>query len=416
MRRKGALNDKKIARLTKPGRYGNGHGLYLQIREGASSGLLRRSWLLRYELNGKERFYGLGPLHTVSLKDARERARKARLQLLDGIDPIAAKQQRKADAALAAAKAITFETAAQQYFDQHAAKWRNRKHRAQFLSTLQTYAYPTLGKLPVAAIDTGLVLKVIEPIWPTKTETASRVRSRVEAVLDWATVRGYRTGDNPARWKGHLAEVLPARGKIRRTIHHAALPFGEIGAFVAALRAREGVAARTLEFGILTAARTGEVIGARWPEVDLKAKVWTVPAGRMKGGREHRVPLSDGALEILRALPREDNNPRVFIGPRKGGLSNMAMASVLHRMGRDAITVHGFRSTFRDWAAERTSYPNHVVEMALAHVIGDRVEGAYRRGDLFEKRRRLMADWAKYCGTKPTQGAEVVPIRAGAAS
>jgi len=378
--------------------------------------LLRRSWLLRYELNGKERFYGLGPLHTVSLKDARERARKARLQLLDGIDPIAAKQQRKADAALAAAKAITFETAARQYFDQHAAKWRNRKHRAQFLSTLQTYAYPTLGKLPVAAIDTGLVLKVIEPIWPTKTETASRVRSRVEAVLDWATVRGYRTGDNPARWKGHLAEVLPARGKIRRTIHHAALPFGEIGAFVAALRAREGVAARALEFGILTAARTGEVIGARWPEVDLKAKVWTVPAGRMKGSREHRVPLSDGALEILRALPREDNNPRVFIGPRKDGLSNMAMASVLHRMGRDDITVHGFRSTFRDWAAERTSYPNHVVEMALAHVIGDKVEGAYRRGDLFEKRRRLMADWAKYCGTKPTQGAEVVSIRAGAAS
>ena len=357
---------------------------------------------------------GLGPLHTVDLKLACRKAQVARLQLLDGIDPLEARQAERAERALKSAKAVTFKEAAEQYFDQHERKWKNAKHRAQFLSTLESYVFPALGKLSIAAIDTGLVLKVIEPIWQDKTETANRVRGRIESVLDWATVRGYRTGDNPARWKGHLAEVLPARASIQKVEHHAALPFTEVSAFMAELRMREGIAARALEFTVLCASRTGETIGAQWDEIDLKAKTWTVPADRIKGGREHRVPLSDAALNILKELPTEKSNRFVFIGPKAGGgLSNMGMASVLGRMGRKSITVHGFRSTFRDWAAETTSYPNFVVEMALAHTVGDAVEAAYRRGDLIAKRARLMADWAKYCAARPAGAANnVTPIRA----
>lgn len=409
------LTVKRVERLTKPGRYGDGRGLYLQV---TTSGV--RSWILRYERGGsngnkgRERWMGLGPLHTVGLAEARERALKARQQLLDGIDPLEARHAELAARALDAAKALSFEEAAKQYFAQHAKKWKNAKHRAQFMSTLEMYVFPKIGKVSVGAIDTGLVLKAIEPIWESKTETANRVRGRIESVLDWATVRNLRSGDNPARWRGHLSEVLPARTQIAKPQHHPALSFSELPEFVAALREREGVAARALEFTILTAARTGEAIGARWEEINLREKIWTVPAGRIKGGREHRVPLSERAMEILRALPREAKNPFVFIGPRKGGLSNMAMATVLTRMGRDNITVHGFRSTFRDWAAEQTNYPNHVVEMALAHVIGDKVEAAYRRGDLFEKRQRLMAEWARYGETKPTKarGIQVVRLRA----
>jgi integrase len=405
------LTVKQIAKLTEPGRYGDGHGLYLQVMSPTN-----RSWLLRFERGGRERWMGLGPLHTVNLELARQKAQLARLQLLDGIDPLEARNAERAERALQSAKAVTFKEAAQQYFDQHERKWKNAKHRAQFLSTLENYAFPALGKLSVAAIDTGLVLKVIEPIWQDKTETANRLRGRIESVLDWANVRGYRQGDNPARWKGHLAEVLPARGSIQKVEHHAALPFIEISAFMTELRMREGIAARALEFTVLCASRTGETIGAQWDEVDLKAKTWTVPANRIKGGREHRVPLSDAALKILKELPTEKNNPFVFIGPKAGGgLSNMGMASVLGRMGRKSITVHGMRSTFRDWAAETTSYPNFVVEMALAHTVSDAVEAAYRRGDLFTKRTKLMADWARYCTTKPVNTANnVTPIRARA--
>jgi len=392
------LSAKGVANLKKPGRYGDGHGLCLQI---TPSGV--KSWLLRYERNGRERWMGLGPLHTVSLQEARERARKARGQLLDGIDPLDARQQEQSLRAFETAKAITFEQATTAYFNTHERKWRNDKHRAQFLSTLKAYAFPKIGRLSVADIDTGRVLSCIEPIWQDKTETASRVRGRIEAVLDWATVRGYRTGDNPARWRGHLAEVLPAREQLQKTVHHPALPFVELPAFMEGLREREGVAARALEFTILTAARTGETIGARWDEINLAEKTWTIPPGRIKGGREHRVPLSDCAIEIVQNLPREAKNPFVFIGPGRGGLSNMAMAAVLKRMRRDDITVHGFRSTFRDWAAERTNYQNQIVEMALAHVIGNKVEAAYRRGDLFDKRRQLMAEWAKFCANEPIQ-------------
>lgn len=401
-----ALTEKRVAQLKEPGRYGDGHGLYLQVMSEAN-----RSWLFRFERGGRERWMGLGALHVFNLKEARERARKVKQLLADGIDPLDARATERAERALAAARAITFEEATRQYFDAHERKWKNAKHRAQFLSTLQTYSFPKIGKLPVAAIDTGLVLKCIEPIWQDKTETANRVRGRIENVLDWATVRGYRTGDNPARWRGHLENVLPTRSELQKVVHHAALPFDDLPKFMAALGQREGIAARALEFTILTAARTGETIGAAWDEIDLEQRTWTVPAGRIKGGREHRVPLTPALLELLNALPRERGNPFVFIGPRNGGLSNMAMAAVLGRMGRDDITVHGFRSTFRDWTAERTNYPNHVVEMALAHVVGDKVEAAYRRGDLFAKRLRLMAEWAKFCATRPAPEGAVITLR-----
>ena len=401
------LTVKGIKRLP-PGRHRDreSRGLYLQVGPTGT-----KSWLLRYELNGRERFMGLGALDDFDLKEARQRAREQRQKVSDGIDPIEAKKAARAAVALEAAKAITFEAAAQQYYDQHEGKWTNRKHAAQFLSTMKAYVFPHIGGLSVAAVDTGLVLKCVEPIWKDKTETASRVRNRIEMVLGWATVRGYRTGDNPARWRGHLAGVLPARGKIAKTEHHAALPFIELPGFWATLKEREGVATRALEFLILTAARSGEVLGATWDEIDLKTKVWTISASRMKGGRAHRVPLADPALKILDALPREDGNPFVFVGEHDR-MGKMAMAKVMGRLGRTDVTVHGFRSTFRDWAAERTNYPNHVVEMALAHVIGNKVESAYRRGDLFEKRRKLMAEWARYCvSPAKSTGDTVIPIR-----
>jgi integrase len=355
---------------------------------------------------------GLGPFHTVGLHDARELARKARQQLLNGTDPLESRRADRAKAALEASKAVTFEAATIAYFDAHQAKWKNAKHRAQFLSTMREYVFPKLGKLTVSDVDLGSVLGVLEPIWPTRTETASRVRGRIEAVLDWATVRNLRTGDNPARWKGHLQHVLPARARLAKPIHHAALPYPEVPEFMAALERRDGVAARALEFTILTAARTGEVIGAQWEEIDLAAKIWAVPGVRMKAGREHRVPLNDRAIQILESVPKEKGNPFIFIGPRTGGLSNMAMATVLRRMDRFEITVHGFRSTFRDWAAETTAFPNHVVEMALAHTVGNKVEAAYRRGDLLEKRRKLLAEWGLYCtNVRPKRDGSVYPIR-----
>ncbi|QIG96593.1 tyrosine-type recombinase/integrase [Bradyrhizobium sp. 6(2017)] len=405
-----ALTTKQVAKLTEPGRYGDGEvkGLYLQVTPTGA-----RSWLLRYERRGRERAMGLGPVEDFTLEEARERARKARQLLKGGVDPIDARNEERAsqaaERALAAAANVTFSECAEQYFKFHSRKWNNAKHSAQFLSTMKMYAYPAMGKLPVSKIDNALVIKAIKPIWETKTETASRVRGRIEAILDFAKTCGYRTGENPAAWDGNLANVLPARNTIAKVKHHAALPLAEVSGFMAQLATREGIATRALEFTILNASRTGEVIGSRWSEIDLDAKVWIIPAERMKAKKEHRVPLTGPCLELLKALPREGNF--VFLGARKGvPISNMAMAEVLKRMGRSDITVHGFRSTFRDWAAERTSYPNHVVEMALAHVVGNKVEAAYRRGDLFAKRARLMADWAKYC-ISPKRSGDVLPMR-----
>jgi integrase len=406
----GRLTALKVERLKKPGMHADGGGLYLRVTsEGA------RSWVLRYMLNRRPRWMGLGPLALYSLADARTNALDARRKRHEGIDPIEARRAERARQRLDAAKSVTFKQCAEGYIASHKPGWRNEKHAYQWPATLSAYAYPVIGALPVSAVDTGLVLKVLEPIWGKKSETASRVRQRIENILDFAKVRGYRDGENPARWRGHLDKLLPAPSKVRTVVHLAALPYAALPAFLASLREREAVAARALEFLILTAARTGEVIGARWNEIDLLDKTWTVPAPRMKARREHRVPLSPRALAILKEMQpvRDGNNPDTFVfpGPRFGKpLSNMAFLMLLRRMELDDLTVHGFRATFKTWASERTSFQNEIVEAALAHVIGNKVEEAYRRGDMFEKRRRLTHAWADYCGkTAPAEA--VVPLR-----
>ncbi len=333
-------------------------------------------------------------------------------------ESIEARRTERARQRLDAAKAITFKQCAESYIASHSAGWRNERHKYQWPATLSAYAYPIIGALPVQAVDTTLVLKVLEPIWTAKPETAGRVRQRLENILDFAKVRGYRDGENPARWRGHLDKLLPPRSKVRKVEHLAALPYAELPAFLANLRTREAIAARGLEFLILTAARTGEVIGARWNEIDLLDKAWTVPASRMKAHREHRVPLTSRALAILsetRAARYGDAaDAFVFPGPKAGKpLSNMAFLMLMRRMGYGDLTAHGFRATFKTWASERTSYRNEIVEAALAHVIGDKVEQAYRRTDMFEKRRRLMLQWAIFCTTAPVQKrtSTVTPLR-----
>ncbi len=408
-RKIGRLSALAVTRAKVEGLYADGGGLYLQVGSGGA-----RSWIFRYRLNGRKtpRDLGLGPLHTISLAEARAAATDERKLLLAGIDPIEKRREERARAALEAASGVTFREAADRYVAAHAAGWRNPKHGAQWTATLTAYAHPTLGALPVATIEVGHVLKVLEPIWSEKPETASRVRGRVESILDWATARGYRRGDNPARWRGHLENLLPRRDKVARVQHHPALPYLEIGAFMVALRAEQGVAARALEFLILTAARTSEVIGATWSEIDMDGAMWTVPADRIKAGKEHRVPLSAPTVALLRRLYETRAGEHVFPGGKSGRpLSNNAILALLERMGRGDVTAHGFRSTFRDWAAERTAYPREVAEMALAHIVDDKVEAAYRRGDLIEKRRRLMADWATFCDA-PTERGAVVPIAA----
>ena len=399
------LSALEVGRLTTPGRYpvGGVAGLNLKV---APTGA--RSWVLRVVIADKRRDAGLGGYPDVSLAQAREKARKAREEIERGVDPIA--QRAAARSALIAERGAetTFEEAARKFIEAKSSEWANAKHAAQWTSTLETYAFPVIGRMQARDVTLSHVVKILEPIWSTKTETASRVRGRIESVLDWATVRGFRTGDNPARWKGHLDKVLAKPGKVATVTHHKALPVDGVGAFMAELRKREGVAARALEVVVLTATRSGEVRGARWSEIDLENAVWTIPADRMKARREHRVPLPDAAIALLRSLPRYADTDLVFVAPRGGEFSDMALTATIRRMEVDA-TAHGFRSTFRDWAAERTNYPHHVAEMALAHAIGDKVEKAYRRGDLFEKRRRMMADWAAFCNaTIPAGG--VVPI------
>jgi integrase len=391
------------AKNLAPGMYPDGGGLYLRVTpEGA------RNWVLRYMLDRRARWMGLGPLALYGLADARAKALDARRKRHDGIDPIDARRAERARQRLEVAKAITFKECAEAYINAHGAGWKNEKHAAQWPSTLKTYAYDVIGRLPVQAVDTALVLRVLEPIWRKKPETASRLRGRLEGILDFAKARGYRDAENPARWRGHLDKLLPARSKVREVEHHAALPYAKLAAFLVALRKQEGIAARALEFLILTAARTGEVIGARWNEIDLLDKIWTVPAFRMKAHRAHRVPLSPRAIGILQEMQelRSDDNPDAFIFPgRKPGLSlsNMAFLMLLRRMELGDLTAHGFRATFKTWASERTSFQNEIVEAALAHIIGDKVEQAYRRGDLFEKRRRLMQQWATFCISAPMQ-------------
>jgi integrase len=410
------LQPLKAKAAKRTGMYADGGGLYLQVKA-KDNGVINKSWVFRYAIseaheNGrqKERQMGLGSFHTISLAEARQKALNCRKLRDQGIDPIEARRTERANAALETARMMTFDQCRDAFIAAKQAGWRNVKHADQWRNTLKTYVTPVFGKVSIGAVDTALVTKVLQPLWTTKPETARRVRGRIEAILDWAKARGYREGENPARFRGHLKHLLADIPEVRRVKHHAALPYVEIAAFMAELRERPGIAARALEFTILTAARTGEVIGARWDEINLKSKVWTVPAGRMKGEREHRVALTDGAVAVLEAMRQLRQNEFVFPGDRRAMMSNMAMEMLLRRMGR-AITVHGFRSTFRDWAAERTNFPSEVAEAALAHVVGDKVEAAYRRGDLFDKRRRLMEAWAEYCAERPAGGVVALPMR-----
>jgi integrase len=430
------LTPLEVTKKTKPGYYGDGAGLWLQVSKTGS-----KSWIFRFALSGKEREMGLGAVHTVTLHEARAKAKECRLLLLDGKDPLETRKVSKMADALERAKMMTFDQCAAAYIAAHRSSWKNVKHISQWENTLATYASPVIGSLPVAYVDTALVVKVLSQqgkdkrtLWESKTETATRLRGRIESILDWAAVSKFRQGDNPARWKGHLDNLLATLSKSDRTKHHAALPWQEVGAFMAALREQGGVAAKAVEFAILTACRSGEVRGATWAEIDLDAALWTIPAERMKAKRAHRVPLSTAAVKLLKTRQEQKLGELVFPGTKQDmPLSDMSMTKVIRRMNDGAIksgskvwkdsasdktvTVHGFRSSFRDWCSElvANSFPREVCEHALAHSLPDKVEAAYRRGDLIEKRTLLMQAWADYCAVIPVF-AKVVPMRGRSAA
>lgn len=394
------LSPLEVRRLTRPGRWGVGgaDGLALQITPAGA-----RSWVLRLTIAGHQREMGLGSFPTITLAEARERARKQRALLKEGVDPISARQAAHSAATAERQAQKTFSEVAAHYVAQHEKSWKNAKHGAQWTSTLRTYAEPSIGKLLVRDIRAAHVIGVLEPIWTSKTETATRVRSRIELVLDYATARGYREGLNPARWKGNLDAALPNASKVALVRHHAAVKVKEVVSFMKLLRQQEGMGARALEFAVLTAARSGEVRGATWSEVDLAGALWTIPADRMKSSREHRVPLSEPALRLLRSIPGNHLPDDPLFPGMRGPLSDMSLTAVLRRM-KVAATAHGFRSTFRDWVSEYTDHSGEVAEMALSHAIGDKVEAAYRRGDLLAKRVALMRDWALFLNGSPPSG------------
>lgn len=405
-----ALSARAVQTKTTPGYYADGGGLYLQIAPGGS-----KSWIFRFKRDGRAREMGLGSLTTFSLAQARDKALGCRQLLADGVDPIEARRAASTASKLAEQRSKSFRDCAHAYIAANRAGWKNAKHIAQWENTLETYCYKKIGDLPVAAIDTGLVMGVLEPIWSIKPDTAKRVRGRIETVLNWAKVRGLREGSNPAQWRGHLDQLLPRPSKVRKVKHHPALPFSEAPEFLKQLREQPGIAARALEYIVLTVARTNEALGAALPEISLAARTWTVPAERMKSGKEHRVPLAAPAIALLHELKKINRDgDLVFPNPRSGAqLSNMACLAVLRRMERGDLTVHGFRSTFRDWAAERTNFPREVVEACLAHAIDTKTEAAYRRGDFFEKRRRLMDAWADYCATSRAGNVEQLHRKKG---
>jgi integrase len=414
-RAKHRLTAAQVRKAARPGLLADGAGLYLQVTLSAN-GAARRSWLFRYRSpGGQRREMGLGPLDAVSLAEAREAADAATKMLRAGVDPIEQRRETKTAAAVASMRAMSFEAAAAAYIASQSAGWSGAKQAQGWSSSLKRHAYPVVGPLPVAAIDAAMVLRVLEPIWSVTPVIAQRVRQRIEAVLDYAAVRGLRQGDNPARWRGHLQKALPAPSSVRAVRHHPALPFGEMANFMTGLRTAKGLSARALELCILTATRTGAILRAEWSEIEFEAALWTAPAVRMKGRRDqrrdHRVPLSQQALALLHTLRAADPSGRfVFPGSIAAKpLSAMAMAMALRRMGRDDISVHGFRSTFRDWVADATDYPREVAEAAMAHRIKDKTEAAYRRGDALEKRRRLMQAWADYCDG--AEGAKIIDLR-----
>jgi integrase len=403
--------------------YCDGGGLYLQVSK-AKHGGVNRSWVFRYSVrngDGKSRLrdMGLGPVTTLSLAEARDKARLLRQQRLDGVDPIEAKRARHAKAKADAAGLLTFDQAALAYLKEHEGLWKSPVHRRQWRHSVAAYASPVIGKLAVRLIDTSHITAILDPIWSVQPGSASKLRGRIEQVLDWAKVRGHRDGENPARWRGHLDHVYPSPGKARQAMraqnghseHHAAMPYVEIAAFMQQLRARDGVVARALEFTILTAARTGEVLGARWSEISLADKVWVLPPSRTKNGREHRVPLCERTLAIIHEQAQLRHSPFVFPGQREGQqLHPATLYTLLKNMGCEA-TVHGFRSSFRDWAAEQTAFPREVCEAALAHAVGDQAELAYKRTDFILKRARLMQAWADYCD-RPASTDNVVALHA----
>ncbi|MGL4667405.1 MAG: tyrosine-type recombinase/integrase [Saezia sp.] len=394
----GKLSALGVNRLKDVGYYNDGGGLYLQI-----SKLGGKSWVFRFRLNKKKREMGLGAFHTVSLAEAREKALLCRQLIAQGIDPIDDRKTQKAHAAIAASNRKTFSECALAYIDVHKSGWKNEKHAKQWSSTLSTYAFPVIGDLYVETIETDAILRILEPIWLEKTETATRVRNRIELVLDWATARKYRSGGNPARWKAHLDKLLPAKNKVKKVTHFSALPYKEIHTFMKELRQRDGISAKALEFTILTAARSGETRGALWGEIDFTEKLWMIPKERMKAGKEHRIPLTDAAMRILEKMQEikcVTKTESDFIFPSSKlnkPLSDMSLTAVLKRMDKTDMTVHGFRSTFRDWAGETTHHPREVIEHALAHQLKDKAEAAYQRGDLLTKRRALMEEWARFC-------------------
>lgn len=399
------LGALQVSRLAKqPGRHAVGGvaGLHLLVKQNGAA-----SWLIRSLVGGKRKDIGLGGYPDVTLAGAKEAARRARDQIVQGIDPVEQRRQARALLIADSAKAKTFADCVKLFVDSKGDEWRNAKHRQQWTNTLATYAEPIIGEVLVRDVTLAHILDILTPIWKTKTETAARVRGRVEAILDWATVRGYREGDNPARWKGHLDHLLPKPSKVAKVVHHAAMPMDGLSDFMIALRAKEGTGSRALELAILTAARSGEVRGALWPEFDLNSHLWTIPAERMKAGREHRVPLSKQAIKLLKALPRFEKVDVVFPGRKGQVLSDMTLTKVMRDMEADGVP-HGFRSTFRDWAAERTNFPRELAEMALAHTIESKVEAAYRRGDLLAKRFQMMQAWADFCET-PVKKGNVVP-------
>ena len=398
------LSAKAVIAARTPGYYSDGGGLYLQVTASTKTRVVRKSWVFRYTHHGRQREMGLGPLLSVSLAEARKLAEDVRRVRASGQDPIAARKA--AQAGERSAQEVTFEHVATEFIANKRPGWRNAKHADQWTSTLRKYVYPVFGNVPVDQVDTDMVSKVLQPIWHPKTETAKRVRSRIDQILASAKVRGLRSGDNPAQWKGHLDAILNKPSKIRKVRNHAALPYTEAPAFVRKLRARPGGSARALEFTILTAGRTGEVIGAKWSELNLSAKTWTVPAERMKDRKEHVVPLSDGAMAVLEgmtAVKPADDDGYIFPGERaQRPLSNMAMLKQIERMGlKHAVTTHGFRSTFRDWAEEQSSHPGPAAEKALAHAVGNKVVSAYLRGNLLEKRSSLMSEWDAFLRDPP---------------
>ena len=405
-----ALSALEVERLTKePGLHFVGvvPGLILQVGSSAAS------WILRTTVGTKRRDIGLGSYPGVSLAMAHAEARAARKSIKNGIDPVVERQANRSKLIASQIALMPFSEAATKYIAAHESGWKNAKSAAQWNSSLVMYAFPVIGKISVADIETPHIIRVLEPIWTTKNETASRVRGRIESILDWATVQKFRTGENPARWRGHLEHLLAARKAVQTIEHHAALNYKAIGSFLVELRQQDGMGARALEFAILLAARSGEVRGATWSEIDLDAGVWTIPANRMKAKKEHRVPLGAVALNLLAALPRMAGSDLVFPNTKGTVLSDMTLTAVLKRM-KVPVTAHGFRSSFRDWAGETTAYPREVIEHALAHQLKDASEAAYARGSLFDKRRRLMDDWARFC-SEPMSAASVKPIRGVAA-